>query len=253
MSWESINRCTQSRASEAKGREFGTSEHIMSKKSTSGWERWSRCPQLPDVSTKWTIRSPRQHFRCRFSPILAGTDLSNWKASHSLRRWFRMWFKRKSKFEIIYVIISNWEQAPKRSHLVVFSRILAIGTYSRPVNKDVVGIKVLINVNDDALTETGESHTRCATTEIDSLLNPLNNRGNTAKIMSSCTNSHKTGTAWLDPCNALSSVATRDKDTRCLSPRSSPIAIRRIKTSRLSVVRAEQWIVLLGRCQTWYY
>ena len=67
--------------------------------------------------------------------------------------------------------------------------------------------------------------------------------------MSSWTNSRKTGTAWLLPRNALSPVATRDKDMRCLSPRSSPIAIRRIRTSRLSVVRAGQWIVLLRGCQ----
>ena len=43
MSWESTNPRTQSRASEAEGRELGTSEHIMSNKSTSDWERWPSC------------------------------------------------------------------------------------------------------------------------------------------------------------------------------------------------------------------
>ena len=42
MSWESPNLRTQSRASEAEGREFGSLEHIMSNKSMSGWERWWR-------------------------------------------------------------------------------------------------------------------------------------------------------------------------------------------------------------------
>ena len=42
MSWESPNLRTQSRASEAEGREIGSLEHIMSNKSMSGWERWWR-------------------------------------------------------------------------------------------------------------------------------------------------------------------------------------------------------------------
>ena len=70
--------------------------------------------QLPDVSTKGTVRSPRQHFRCGCPPIFAGTDPSTWKASHSSRRWFLMLLKlkRNRKFEIICVL-SNWEQGPK--------------------------------------------------------------------------------------------------------------------------------------------
>ena len=43
MSWETTNRRTQSRASEAEGRELGSSEHILLNKSTSGWEKWPRC------------------------------------------------------------------------------------------------------------------------------------------------------------------------------------------------------------------
>ena len=75
--------------------------------------RLEHCSQLPDVSTKWAIRSPRQHFWCRLPPILAVTDPSSWKAGHSSRRWVRMWIKRNREFKIIDVV-SNWEQAPKR-------------------------------------------------------------------------------------------------------------------------------------------